>query len=363
MATFKKNAAANLGQAVGTALFLFCLYRQISTSLGLASLGIWSVFVALNSISRLTDFGISLSVTRFVALFSAQGNSKRAAEIIETSFITVALVVPILIGSFLPLIYKVVPSFFSSEQLVVVYRLIPITSLVIWVNMLATISTGAIDGRGELSRRAFLVTGTQFFSTLLAILLLPRFGLFGVSLSQLLQGVMLVVFSWIYLVKHLPELSNFPNKFSKKILKDILGYSMNVQFSSVASLLFDPLTKMLFLKFGGAEITAYFEITNQIVMRLRSLLVMANQSIIPKITEMWELQPQRLSLFYTQNLKMLYFISAPVFTMILVFSKFFESYFSIENNDLFVIFMKTKKVFTIFAIEFKNESFAEEELE
>jgi O-antigen/teichoic acid export membrane protein len=339
MTSLTRNALANAGQTLGSSLLLFFLFREISTQLGVASLGIWSVVLSISSITRLTDFGISLSSTRFVASYLAKDQKEKASKIIESSCVALALIVPLLLIILFPLFNRLAPYFFEADQLVAIYKLMPLLAAAVWGQMISTVAIAGLDGCGLMLQRSGFVLFSQLLMVVLSIKLMPQLGLVGLGIGQLVQGIVLFLPSWFLLRKHLNNLSFFPFKIHISTISEILGYSLNVQFAGIASLFFDPCTKLLFLKFGGADVAAYFEITNQIVMRLRALLVLANQSIIPMATRVWELDPKQLNRFYLDNVRVLLFFSAPLFCLVVVFAGAFEMYFSIQDSSLFFLFL------------------------
>jgi hypothetical protein len=81
-------------------------------------------------------------------------------------------------------------------------------------------------------------------------------------------------------------------------------------------LLFDPLTKALMAKFGGPTNAGYFEISNQVVLRVRALIVAANQAIVPKIAQLSENDNNQLSSLYCGNIRLVVLVALPSFTLL-----------------------------------------------
>jgi O-antigen/teichoic acid export membrane protein len=160
--------------------------------------------------------------------------------------------------------------------------------------------------------RAGLVIGGQLFLLLLAFFLVPRHGLSGLAWAQIGQGLLLVIGGRLMLRKSLPGLTLLPLRWCKKVLREILVYGANIQLATLFGLMVDPITKVLMLHFGGVAASGYFEICNQLVLRVRSLIVMANQAVVPSATLLTETQSIRIREFYLNNMKILIFFLLPL---------------------------------------------------
>lgn len=311
-----RNVAANVLQAVVGAVILFVLFRYINASLGIAQFGVWSVVLATASASRFANLGLGAGITRFVARYIALGDRIAAARIVETSVITLA----ILLGAALPILYfplkLLLGHVFSGSHVIEAYRLLPYALLSLWFNDVAMVFLSGLQGFQRMDLRAAVMIAGQVLMLILAILLIPQHGLTGLAEAQIAQGVFLLLASWAILRQRLPELGWLPTRWSRKAFLEIIGYGVNVQLASLFTMLLDPVTKALMAKFGGASAAGYFEMANQVVLKVRALIVMANQAIVPKVTHMAELTPHRLIDFYKENLRILIFIALPVFALI-----------------------------------------------
>ena len=111
-----KNIWANIAQMVISAALILVLYKFISSRLGVAELGVWSVIMASVSLARLSEFGLSASVTRFVALCSASGNSReQILELIGTATITLMVAIALLIPIFYFSLLSIIPYIFPEN--------------------------------------------------------------------------------------------------------------------------------------------------------------------------------------------------------------------------------------------------------
>jgi O-antigen/teichoic acid export membrane protein len=102
----------------------------------------------------------------------------------------------------------------------------------------------------------------------------------------------------LLLRRELIVLPLLPYQWSKKTFKELLVYGANIQIGTVSQLIFEVATKLLLAKHGGATSVGYFEIANQLVGKIRMVIVSANQAIVPFVVNMNERDPSKLFQFY-----------------------------------------------------------------
>ncbi len=314
------NAMANVVQmVVGTALLLL-LYRYINMRLGTAALGIWSVVLAMGSASRLADFGISASVTRFVARYLALDDGKGAAAVVETALLTLLA----FLAGVLPLLYLplslVLTHVFSGDELEQAQALLPYALVSLGLAILSAVVQSGLNGIQRMDLRAGLVLTAQLLFVTLAFWVVPSQGLVGLAWAQIAQGIVSLIGGWLLLRRYLNGLSRFPLGWSRSHFREMLGYGVNVQAATLLMLAMDPLTKALLARFGGAEAAGLFEMANQIAIKIRSLIVAANQAIVPRVAQLKEKTPHLLNDMYARNFRVIFYISLPLFSALYVWS-------------------------------------------
>jgi len=315
-----QNAAANVLQVLFGAVLLLGLYRLVNETLGPSGLGVWSVVVASASVTRVTELGLGASVTRFVARYLARSEGLTAARIVET----VSLSLMAIQGVILPMLYwplwEILRHLFNGEHLASARALLPFALGSLWLAVVSAVFQSALDGCQRMADRAKLVIAGQLVLIAFASILIPTYGLVGLALAQIAQGTFLLLSGWWTLKRHMRELPRFPSRWSNRLFREILGYGANVQASTFVMLFFDPLTKALLAKFGGPSIAGYFEIANQVVLRVRGIIIAANQAIVPQVAEIAETDSTRLPGYYRQNIRTLVFVALPAFSLVVAWS-------------------------------------------
>jgi O-antigen/teichoic acid export membrane protein len=334
------NLVSNVIQALVNILSIFLLYRFVSQVLGMEALGIWSVVFAAASVSRLTDLGLTVSVTRLVALEFTSESSEGAAKVVETALLTLIIVTPIFLFALYPVIRFTLRYFFISETLLIAIKILPLALVSLYLSILSAAIQSGLDGCEKMAIRATLVTMSQIFLLVSSFYLIPEFGLVGLGWAQIIQGVFLVAASWYCLRMQLVRMNSFPRNWSRPIFFKMLGYGSRIQLSNLIMMLFDPLTKVLLAKYGGLTAAGYFEVASQIVAKVRAPIIAANQAIIPKVSNLVENSRFKIKRLYQRNIEALAFFSLPAFAVIVLMGKFLSILLIGSVKPEFIVFLR-----------------------
>jgi O-antigen/teichoic acid export membrane protein len=98
----------------------------------------------------------------------------------------------------------------------------------------------------------------------------------------------------------------------------MVGYGANIQVMAVVMLLFEPMTKLLFVRYGGLASAGYFELAQQLVMKARAVVVESNRVVVPVLAGMERSAPEARR-FYSRNVRFLTFLLTPFFAGLAVF--------------------------------------------
>jgi O-antigen/teichoic acid export membrane protein len=276
-----RNAKWAIIQTIVSAGVLFVLYRFLLKELGPEKLGLWSLILASTSIARIGELGFSNATLRFVGKYVGAGNPGAAAEILETSLLTIALPLGVLLAIIIPLLGSVlawiVPPHHMADALVIV----PWAMLALWLGIVGGLVQSAIDGSGRMDQRNMVLIATNGIYLALAIYLTPVLGLKGVAVAQVLQAAASLLIMWWLAKRHLRELPLMPFRWKRVRFKETLGFAVNMQISGIAGMLIDPITKAFISRFAGLEFLAYYEMANQVVNRARGVLMAGFQAMLP----------------------------------------------------------------------------------
>jgi O-antigen/teichoic acid export membrane protein len=316
---------------------LFVLYRFILTTLGAEQLVLWSIVLATASASRIGELGLGASVTRFVAKYLATGEAQVSNIVVQTAFLSIGVFLFFMLVLAYPFFLILFEHLFSAETLLQSVALLPVALISLWLAASASVFQSGLDGCQRYDLRAGLVVGAQLVFFASALLLMPYYGLLGLAYAQILQGIILIVGGWLILRGLMTGLPVVPYQWNKNIFREMLGYGLQFQLGSIAMLLFDPLTKLLLGKYSTLSTVAYYEMANQFVGKVRQLIVSANQVLVPAVAELNEKTSNKLSNLYKKNLRLLFFIVFPLYTLVAAWSGIVSEIWIGNYQETFVV--------------------------
>jgi len=332
------NAFMSIVQIIIISAVLFILYKFLLNTIGVEKLGIWSLVLATTSVSQIASFGLSGSVVKFVAKYIAKEDEKSVSEVIQTSVLSVGIFVAVILLIFFPVIKWVLGLVMPDNSLPLALSILPYALFAFWVMIVTSIFQSGLDGFQRIDIRSMLLMGGAIFHLVLCFLLVPLHGLLGLAYAKVIQNISVLCFSWIMLRKYIKELPIIPFKWNKKVFKEIIGYGINFQIISITRMLYDPVTKSLLSRFGGLSMVGYYEMANKMVHQIRAVIVSANQVLVPAIADLQERIPKKIREVYFSNYRLLFYLSLPVFSAIIVFTPIISKIWIGHYEKIFIIF-------------------------
>ena len=293
-------------------LVLFFVYRYLIDRLGLERVGIWALVLATASATRVSELGLASSVTKFVASARADGNERAAAEAVQTAAISLALVLAILLLAVYPGLVLILPRLLPPTSLADGLAVLPYALISMWLGSVSGIWMSGLDGALRSDLRAGLGILSTLLFVALVVLAVPRLGLVGVAVSQVGQGALLTGLGWLAVRRVLGHMPLLPRRWSRSRFREMLGYGMNVQVMSVVMLLFEPTTKVLLARYDGLVSVANFELAQQLVTKIRALIVETNRVVVPVIAGARD-DGAGARAVYSRNLRYLMLLLTPLF--------------------------------------------------
>ena len=331
------NALSALAQILGSAAVLFFLYRFLVRTIGVERLGIWSLVLATTSIVTLANQGFSTGVVKFVAKYAARGDSSRVSLLLQTAFLSIAVAV----GAASLLLYPVgswalrfvLPASRFSEALAI----LPFGLVSLWLNLCASVLQAGLSGHELVTHRNSLVFGASVAYLVLAFLLVPSRGLFGLAEAQLFTASLSLAAAWIFLHRLVPQLPLFPHRFNKPLFREMFSYSLQFQFITAGQAAREPLTKALLAKFGGLFMAGLYDMAMRWVITFRELIVQANQVLVPTIAGLQERDPTTIPRVYRDSYRVVFYFSIPLFAFLVVLAPVVSRIWLGRCDSVFVV--------------------------
>ena len=313
------NIGYSVAQTLAQTLLMFVLYRFVIDSLGVESLGVWSVILAVSSISKILEIGMGGSVTKYFAECLAKNQKQIAALTLQTAVITVILFFGISLYFIFPATCDLLLYLLPDTPAEIVKELLPLILVSLWISSSANILNCALDASGRSDLRAASLSISSFVFFFLSIVNVERHGLVALAYAHLCQSVVMLITSWLLVRSVSSYLPVVPLKWRFSIFKGLLGYGVNFQVNSLAMLLFEPVTKSLMAYYGGLSVAAYYEMASKLVIQSRAFIVGSNAVIVPVFARM-RTENEDIHALYSTNVSFLVFFVTPVFCCLAGFS-------------------------------------------
>ena len=317
---------------------LFVLYRFLLKTIGIEQLGIWSLVLATTAVTQIANLGLSGSVVKFVAKYIARGENENVSNIIQTASISVAVFVGLILMIGYPIARCILRLIISSESLPSAFAILPYAFLALWIMVVTSIFQAGLDGNQRIDLRCLLLMGGAVFHLFLCFIFVPTHGLMGLAYARVIQNFTILISSWILIKRYIPLLPIFPSKWNKNLFKEIIRYSVNFQVMTVATMLYDPITKALLSKFGGLSMVGYYEMANKMIIHLRALIVSANQVLIPVIADLKERTPKKIQSIYLTSYQLIFYLALPLYSLIIVSMPIVSELWIGHYERIFVLF-------------------------
>jgi O-antigen/teichoic acid export membrane protein len=290
----------------------FVLAPIMLARLGLAAFGVWAVTGALATYSGLLDFGIRRAISRFVALYDAQGDHRAIRETIGLSLIAVA-VLGVLAYAVAALIAPVVSNALgvlpTSEMRLVLLCSVTLVVTTAVREIFASVGIGLRKMKPP--NVAVVCVNLTNFAASVAVLAfstkLTDYALANAAAGIVSIGYQLVAFRFVWKG---PWFALPPRRRAK----EILGYSIKNQLVTLSDLVNLQTDKILIAVLAGPAAAGSYEIANRAVIAVRALGWLTAAAMVPTATaEIVEHGKKVIRRFYRHYTLRCASISLPIF--------------------------------------------------
>jgi O-antigen/teichoic acid export membrane protein len=302
-----RNATLTAVQVVVSALFMFFVYKFLLAAIGPEQLGVWSIVMAVSTLARITDLGFAGGMTRFVAKYRALDQQESVLEVVETGTISLAILAAGMLGLSYPLLAILLPLFMEPAAARDALTLLPFSLLSFGLLAVAGSFLSSLDGlqRADL-RNLLLISGTLVYGVLIPACV-NTMGFVGLGWAQLAQSGCILIGA-LFVLRSQLNLGWWPTRWRKDRFREMLGYNVSLQITTLAAFLGDPLTKLMLGHFGGMGSVAYYEMATKMVNQFRAVVTNVNQVMVPVITHLHERGDAELAPLYRQTYSLMFFV-------------------------------------------------------
>ena len=194
------NIISTILQVLVVGVVYLFLYKFLLESLGIEKLGVWSIILATSSIANLANFGITSGLVKFIADYNAKKNLKDIPKLIFTALVSI-IILFLLIVIIIYFFSKVILGFVVEQKyLSLALEILPYSLLCLFINSVGGIFTSTLEGFQKNYVKNFLFLFSSVFLLLSSYYLVPIYQLKGVAIAQVLQSVIILVGSLLFVI-------------------------------------------------------------------------------------------------------------------------------------------------------------------
>lgn len=310
-----RNAVASAVQTVVSAGLMFVLYREVLREVGADGLGVWSVVLASTGAVRIGELGLTGSAVKYAAGRLARGKPDAASRVIETTVLSVAVVIGVLALGAYAVLPRLLPVFIPEQGIEAALALVPYACVSFWLAAVAGAVQSGLDGCGRIDLRNGIVLGAQVVYVVLGWVLVRTDGLVGLAVAQIVQGGLLAVGAWVLIRHVLSAAPALPWRWDRPLFREMLGYGLQFQTLGVLRMLYEPTTKALLSRYGGLDAAGLYEIATLVVTKIRALLIAAQQALTPEVASLEETHPEEVDRVLAVADGLNWYLCVPVFAL------------------------------------------------
>lgn len=283
MLNIRRNVTFSFIEVCSTLLLTFLSYRIVMHHGGVAALGVWSTLFAWLTVARLGDLGIGGAVTRFVSVLDLKEDTDRIRAYIDTAILTNAGILLLLTLASYAVLRHWLLFVVGAQYLDVAQAALPWMVIALIASNLSAITASSLVALHLGFIRSTIVIVGNLLQLAFVFLLVPRWGIGGFAMAQVIQFTFCTLAAWGAVCWALGRFA-LPGHFRMATLREMLGFSLTLQLSNIINGLFEPLSKILVSKFGGMHLQGLYEVAYKTVFTTRNIAATTTSATIPALT-------------------------------------------------------------------------------
>lgn len=274
-----KNTFAQSASVLAGYLFSFLLAPVMISRLGLDKFGVWAVTGAFATYAGLLDLGIGRSLTRFIAIFDADGREDRIRQCVGLGLgavTVVGAVALVVVAAAAPILSEQLGVLSTDEM-----RVVAMSSVGIWtLNGYGGVFTGVgIGKRRMVPPNVAMTIGVSVNFAFSIAALATSTSLVVYALANAAAALVAIVpdffsmrFLWRAPYSALPE---------RALVKEVLVFSIKNQIGWLADLVNFQTDKVVIALVVDVRAAAVYEIASRVVIGIRSAAILTVSAMIP----------------------------------------------------------------------------------
>ena len=265
------------------------LIPYILSKIGVTNYGIWAVFLAIISLTALSDLGLAGTLTKHVAEYYARKDNPALNRLVDTGLMLYVLIAALLAGALCFASGLLIPFFFRQPsiprpQLQMLWYLF---SCIVAANTLTIPFYSIVNGLQRMDLSNILTSLNVISRAVLTVALLWKgLGLEGLVLANLLAPLLVLV-CYIWTVHRLvPELNLNPLRSDPREIKHIFSFGLQMYLTQIATTVHMQIDKLYLAFFTGLPAAGFYNIASDTAWKIRTIPEMLLSPVMAASSEL-----------------------------------------------------------------------------
>jgi len=284
-----RNAASGVLRLVVLAPIPFLLTPFLLRHVGTSGFGTWAVLLSFNGLTALSDFGVMGTLTKHVSEHYTHRDYLNLNRVINAGMLMFSVIAAICVLTVNLASGFMISVFFRQSSLPVfqIQHAIRLLSAAIALNLLAFPFASVISGLQRLDLTNLLWgLNAVIMAIAAAIFVVLGRGVPGLVEAIVLTSGILFLLNVILAWRLLPQLRIHPTLVRTSDIKALSVFSFQVYMVQIASTVYFHTEKLLLAHFSGPTPVGWYEIANDLALKLRNAPALLTTPLMPAAAEL-----------------------------------------------------------------------------
>lgn len=295
--------------------------------IGTGGYGTWAVFLAINGMVSLADFGLVTSVSKHVAQYYAHKDFRALGELISTGLLLYGLIACVVTGVLWAGTQIFVRNLFHGSpiapaELSVLWRFLV---LLVFANILTMFWSSIVVGlqRMDLSN-VFNALNMVVSAGLSAVFLFRGLGLRGILYGYALAAFLVTLIYGVTVRALLPEVKLKLSSCRLRVAREIVSFSAKAYVTQICVAIHNQMEKFYLARFVGVVPVGWYDVSSDLALKLRGIPSLVLVPVMPAASELDAMEDHaRLTKLYSRAHKYLALVGVPLVVYAVLISKRF----------------------------------------
>lgn len=302
----------------------FLLVPVMLLYLGATGFGVWTIARVFVSYASLSDFGLSTTITKFVAEYQAKKDPEQLARVLSAALLLYMLIAAVILLLVWAMQELLVGLFFaSSGPYARDVHFVMMGSMIIFAaSLVGSVFSSALNGLQRMDlTNAVIAVYWLVNGILMYLALLYGYGLRGIIYANASAATLSILLNGFFFFRHFAPV---PISLFRSRLDDLrasLRYGKDIFVISIANSVHLHYDKLLLGSFVSLGAVANYEVASRVIQLMRQVIVLLLNPLVPVASELdAHKREESIKRLYLRSMKYLVVFCVPFFVCIGAFA-------------------------------------------